>query len=332
MKSMVRLHVVLALGASIAFVVAMACYTSSPPDDDADVQLDVAPDGRDSEGADTDVTESDGGACPAGMALVLAGPFFMGCNGHEPAAADYCPGLPFPTLVTLSAYCIDRTEVTNAAYSACVTGAICDPPSDFSAVGRDSYYDNPDYADYPVIYVSWLDADKYCGWRRGRLPTTAEWEKAARGGCEVVAPDTCGPEDQRVYPWGNDEPRCDQAEFDGCDPTYTARPGLTHRAGSLPAGASPYGVLDLADNVEEWTYDWFGAEGYYEWWATNCAAGCIDPWGPDGPIGDPATKVICGSTSWRYPNQMITSFVNHGGGIETRDRRQGFRCVAPPSE
>ena len=310
---------------------AIGCYTSSATDD-AGADVDVPPDGRDSEGADTDVTDSDVGACPAGMVLVPAGPFLMGCHGSDPDAPDYCPGAPFPALATLSAYCIDRTEVTNAAYSACVAAGLCDPPSRFSAVGRDSYYDNPEYADYPVVYVSWLEADKYCRWRRGRLPTTAEWGKAARGGCEVVAPDTCGPEDQRVYPWGNDEPRCDQAEFYGCDPTYAAGPGLTHRAGSLPAGASPYGVLDLADNLEEWTNDWFGAEEYDEWWAANCTTGCVDPWGPDEPIGHFATKVISGSTSWRYFEQMITSYVNHGGGIEWGSEASGFRCMAPPNE
>jgi eukaryotic-like serine/threonine-protein kinase len=143
-----------------------------------------------------------------------------------------------PHIVILDAYWIDKTEVSNAMYIKCVNSGKCQAPSSSSSKTRSSYYGNPEYDNYPVIYVNWGNANDYCAWAGGRLPSEAEWEKAARG------------TDERTFPWGNNGPDATLANFKAVD---------TVAVGSYPAGASPYGALDMAGNVWNWVDDWYDA-------------------------------------------------------------------------
>jgi formylglycine-generating enzyme required for sulfatase activity len=141
--------------------------------------------------------------------------------------------------VCLSAYWIGQTEVTNEQYKACVNAGVCSAPS------NTTYFNNPSYADHPVVYVSWDDAVVYAEWIGGSLPTEAQWEYAARG-----------PEG-RKYPWGNEPPTCDRANISGCV-GGTASVGVEER----PDGISWIGALDMVGNVWEWVADIYDADYY----------------------------------------------------------------------
>lgn len=153
--------------------------------------------------------------------------------------------------VWLDAFWIDRTEVTSAMYQKCVQDGVCSELSSvFEYYGND-YYSK--YADHPVIYNDWDQAKTYCEWAGKRLPSEAEWEKAARG------------TDGRMYPWGNDNPSCSLENFNHGEPAlspYHGCAGTTNVVGSYPLGASPYGALDMAGNVWEWVNDWYGDQYY----------------------------------------------------------------------
>ena len=184
--------------------------------------------------------------------LIPAGEFLMGSKDKDAQIYYEGNGVAYPEVpqhtLYLPDYWIDKYEVTNGQYAACVAAGTCKPPYLMGLYYQEKYYDDPAYSNYPVVHVDWWMASDYCAWAGRRLPTEAEWEKAARG------------TDGRRYPWGNDKITSDKANF--CDkdcPRAHANPAfndgypMTAPVGSFPAGASAYGVLDMAGNVWEWT-------------------------------------------------------------------------------
>ncbi|MBM4427952.1 MAG: formylglycine-generating enzyme family protein [Chloroflexi bacterium] len=171
--------------------------------------------------------------------------------------------------VTMKGFWIDKLEVTNGMYTLCVQAGACEPPQRFASQTRDSYFNNPEFDAYPVVYVTWLQAETYCKWAGRRLPTEAEWEYAARG------------TDYRTYPWGDTRPDSSFGNFN-----YYV--GDTTQVGSFPAGASPFGVLDMSGNVAEWVADYFDSK-YYEKGVT------VNPPGP-GARSTYFNRVVRGGT------------------------------------
>ena len=154
-------------------------------------------------------------------------------------------------MVTLDGFWIDKTEVTNRQYQGCVAVDGCEPPVEAGSYYRTEYYGNPEFDDYPVVWVTRDQAQAYCQWAGGRLPTEAEWEYAARG------------PKSWLYPWGND---FDGARLNYCDANCDAGPNDptvddgyadTAPVGSYPSGVSWVGALDMAGNVREWVADWY---------------------------------------------------------------------------
>ena len=173
---------------------------------------------------------------PPGMVHVPAGDFLMGDDAGE---EDERPA----HRVLVDGFYLDRTEVTQEAYARCVAARAC------AAAAR---YEDPTSPRHPVVGVSWHDAAAYCRFAGKRLPTEAEWEKAARG------------TDGRPYPWGS-EPDCRRANygnFQGEGACEERNPGHPVAVGSHPEGRSPYGADDLAGNVWEWVADWYDFDYY----------------------------------------------------------------------
>ncbi len=233
--------------------------------------------------------------------------------------------------VTVSAFCIDATEVTVRAYEACVAEGRCErTPDDVEYAGmadgaKELYRPfcnarKPDRLDHPINCVDWDMASKYCAWKGGRLPTEAEWEFAARGA------------EQRDYPWGTQPPdatRLNAAgrEFAAWAEKNAQKPGQIHDAddtfvgtapvGSFPAGATPSGVHDLAGNVFEWTADWFGPYG---------AEAAKDP---KGPASGDQRAVRGGAFNAKEPTWVRAAY-RWGNVPRTYNHGIGFRCVSAP--
>ena len=235
------------------------------------------------------------------MVYVPAGEFLMGSE-DEGIFEDEMP----EHLVYLDAYWIYQTEVTNRQYNQCIQEEVC----------SSTWNVNPD-DDYPVTSVFRRDGRKYCEWAGGRLPTEAEWEKAARG------------TDERLYPWGNEPVTGDHANFCdvNCDPEWgspepTQDDGYAQTAlvGSYPAGASPYGALDMAGNVWEWVSDGYDPDYYSSSPYRN----------PQGPKGSGYAELLRGG-SWltRADALRVTYRLSLDEAVfeEIMFETFGFRCV-----
>ena len=222
------------LGGGPAEPTAIALPTAGPTSTPVPLNPTAEPSSREVEAG----SERVGGADGMIQVFIPEGPFQMG--GLDPnAATDEKP----VRRVTMQGFWMDKIEVTNSMYALCVQGGACNLPQAFKSETRNSYFNNPEFSDYPVIYVGWGDAATYCEWAGRRLPTEAEWERAARG------------DDFRTYPWGDDRVDSSRANIN-----YFI--GDTTRVGSFPAGASAFGLLDMAGNVGEWVNDYYDATYY----------------------------------------------------------------------
>ena len=218
----------------------------------------------------------------AEMVLVPAGEFWMG-------SAELADEMP-RRLVHLDAYYIDRHEVTNARYRTFLEGQ--------RRPRRPAYWIDPRFnaAAQPVVGVLWSEAAAYCRWAGKRLPTEAEWEKAARG------------PDGRRYPWGDHWEPGRATSADG----GAQRPAPV---GSRPGGASQYGALDMAGNVAEWVADWYARDAYEHAAAKN-------PTGPDAG----AIRVLRGG-SWLDYYFDLRATGRRADEPAVRDSSIGFRCA-----
>jgi formylglycine-generating enzyme required for sulfatase activity len=196
----------------------------------------------------------------------------------------------------LDDYYIDKYEVTNARYQACVDAGVCQPPREMSSATRSNYYGNSDFDDYPVIYVDWDMAVVYCEWRGAQLPTEAQWEKAARG------------TDGRSYPWGEG--------IDAILANYNYNIGDTTAVGNYEDGVSPYGLYDMTGNVWEWVADWYSGT-YYQ---TSPSAN------PTGPASGQFRGLRGGS--WLNEEEFVHTFTRGWNQLEYFQYVDfGFRCA-----
>jgi formylglycine-generating enzyme required for sulfatase activity len=222
------------------------------------------------------------------MAYVPEGVFAM---GNDRGSVDEQPIHP----VNLDAFYIDTFEVTNVFYMACVEAGVCQPVRKKSSATRGNYYDDPHYVRFPVIFVDWNMAQTYCEWREARLPTEAEWEKAARGGTNVT------------YPWG-DTQDCNLANYGNCL-------GDTSGAAIYDLGQSRYGIYNMAGNVWEWVGDWYSEDYYRSSPREN----------PQGP-GTGNEKVLRGG-SWKDNYVEMRSVNREAENPAYSSSVIGFRCA-----
>ncbi len=225
---------------------------------------------------------------PSGMVYIPAGKFEMGCIAGDLACeADEKP----PHTITLPAFFIDLNEVSFIQYQWCVDAGKC--PSPGSTAGC-----NFGKVTFPINCVTWAQADAYCAWKGKRLPSEAEWERAARGGLEG-----------KPYAWGDAAPSCSLAAYGDCGLSASLQ------LGSKPPGNNAYGMLDVAGNVSEWVADWYDA-AYY---ATSPGSS------PKGAASSASGDHVRRGGSYLSPPSALRLSdrdASHGSGPDT-----GFRCA-----
>lgn len=242
------------------------------------------------------------------MVLIPAGPFVMGAPETDP---DADPDERPQHTVTLAAYWLDVYEVSHTDYAACVTAGACQPPAERDSNGFAYAY----AAQMPtgaVVNVTWNAAAGYCAWAGKRLPTEAEWEKAAHGDA------------WRLYPWGSTVGPsgqawfCEQCIFNRDRPDVLDDFSRPAPVTAFPEGVSPYGVHNLAGNVWEWVADWYSD-------ATYSAASRTDPRGPENGT----LRVIRGG-AWTSPPEHLRTTYRNAWRPDTAWIDVGFRCAADP--
>ena len=229
------------------------------------------------------------------MVYIPAGEFTMGSEPEDPCAhLDEQP----KHKVFLDSYWIDQNEISNAQYKICYDAGYCQEPT---PCGSEEFtYQDLNKGHYPVTCLTWEEAGLYCQWIGGRLPTEAQWEKAARG------------TDYLKYPWGNefDQARCNsqESELEGPVPVGSYS----------PEGDSPYGLQDMAGNVWEWTRDWYDIEYYGRAPSDN----------PSGPMGGERRSLRGGS--WYANDCSVRTSYRYYDVPYGRSPGVGFRCVIQP--
>ncbi len=236
----------------------------------------------------------------APMVLVPAGPFPMGVpTGDRDGGRDEYPRHE----VYLDAYYLDRFEVTNGRYLEFVRATGHRTPQNVKDPSRNLWQGGlmpESVSDRPVINVDWADADAYCHWAGRRLPTEAEWEKAARG------------TDDRRFPWGNVEPTPKHLNY---NQRWIGEKTLMP-VGSYEAGKSPFGAYDMAGNVWEWVADWYDPLYYEKSPARN----------PKGP--ETGTHKVLRSSGWHVETPLVRAFTRVKSEPLNRNDSTGFRCAA----
>lgn len=255
----------------------------------------------------------------APLVFVEQGQFIMGVDpeGRSPEEHPNFSGPEYPEkVIQLDSYWIYQTEVTNLMYQMCVEDNYCDPPIQTSSYLSDTYYGNPNYDDYPVVNVEWRQAATYCDWAGGRLPTEAQWEKAARG------------PNGNKYPWGNEDPADFQTNLCDSNCTYFTNSSFIMDwindghdgpapVGTYPGGTSYYNAYELSGNVWEWVFDWFQVS-YSRLPLEN----------PTGPANG-SRKVIRGG-SFINNIEDVRSLTRESWNPQNATTAIGFRCVINP--
>lgn len=225
-------------------------------------------------------------AAPENMTFIPAGSFLMGsATGQLDEQPEH--------EVRLDAFFLDTYEVSNADFRACQADGGCEAPVLTNAFTRQNYYNDPAFANYPVIGVRWTHANAYCQWAGKRLPTEAEWEYAASG------------PDNFTWPWGN--------EF---DPALSAASAPdTQPVDEYPDGASPFGIFNMAGNVNEWVLDTYDPTFY-----ANSPA--------ENPLNETSgNRIYRGGSFSNTDGSFYTTSRRYNKSISTFDVDLGFRCA-----